>query len=427
MNIVVGIVNVAFIAYVSYLLWKRDHSPLKTFYWSALIFKLLSGIALGLLYLYYYNGGDTFNYFNDGVKLASLARQDPGSYISFLWSGDESYSIWTELTYKQPRAIFLSKVTSLFCLLTADSYWVISLYFSFISFLCAWILAKKILILNTGSEFAGVLAFLFFPSIVFWSSGVIKESLAMAALFFVCVIFLQLWLKERVGLMRWPLTGFAIWILWNLKYYYIGVFLPVAATALLAKWIFARLKTQSLAIKIIVWSSIFIGPMVLISSLHPNFYPERFLDVVVSSYNEFHAISDDRDVIYYSTMEPTLTSIMKNIPLAIFSGLYRPFITEATTIFQILSAAENFLLLVLTISVLTQIKQLIKGKHRLLTFSLLVYVLILCVFLALSTPNFGTLSRFRIGFLPFFVFLLTAKNPLVTRLIKPNWPANLVP
>ena len=427
MNIVVGIANVAFIAYISYQLWKRDNSPLRFFYWPALLFKLLCGIALGLLYTAYYDSGDTFNYFNDGVKLANLARQDPGSYIRFLWSGDESYSFWGELTYKQPRAMFLSKVTSLFCVFTADSYWVISLYFSLINFSFAWMLARKILIVKPDSGFAVVLAFLFFPSIVFWSSGVVKESLAMAALFFLSVTFLHLWFKEKVGVIKWLLTAFAIWILWNLKYYYLGVFLPVAATAFLAKWIFSWTRIQSLAIKIIVWSIIFIGPMVLISSLHPNFYPERFLDVVVSSYNEFHNISDDRDVIYYGTMEPTITSIMKNIPLAIFSGLYRPFITEATTMLQILSAAENFLLLVLTISVLTQIKQLIKGKHRLLTFSLLVFVFILCVFLALSTPNFGTLSRFRIGFLPFFVFLLTAENPLVTRFIKPKWPANLVP
>lgn len=427
MNIIVGIANVAFIAFISYLLWQRDHSPLKTYYWPALLFKLMSGIALGLLYTYYYDGGDTFNYFNDGVKLANIARKDVASYFSFLWSGDESVPIWSELNYKQPRAMFLSKATSLFCLLTSDSYWVISLHFSFISFLCTWMLARKILKLNPDAVFATALAFFFFPSIVFWSSGVIKESLAMAAMFFLCVIFLQLWLKEKVGLIKWLVSAFAIWVLWNLKYYYLGVFLPVAATALLAKWIFARMKYQHMVLKIVLWCIILIGPLFLISTLHPNFYPERFLQVVVSSYNEFHAISHERNAIHYPSMDPTFITLVQNIPFAIFSGLYRPLITEATTVLQVLSSIENFLLLVLTISVLTQIKHLVRGNHRLLTFSLLAYVLILCVFLALSTPNFGTLSRFRIGFLPFFVFLLTSQNRLVTRLIKPNRPTHLVP
>ena len=426
MNIVVGIVNVAFIAFISYRVWMTDRSSLKHFYWPALLFKLFAGIGLGLLYTFYYTVGDTFNYFNDGVKLADLARQNVGSYISFLWSGDEAFPIWAELMYKQPRAMFLSKITSVFCILTADSYWVTSLYFSAISFFCAWMLAKKILILY-DDKFAVAMAFFFFPTVIFWSSGVIKESLAMAALFFLSIIFLQLWLKERIKVSKWLLTILAGWILWNLKYYYIAVFSPVAATALMAQWTYTRLHTESLSLKMVLWCMIFLGPLLLISVLHPNFYPERFLSVVVDSYHEFQAISAERDAIQYNTIEPTLPGIVKNVPLAIFSGLYRPFITETTTVLQLSSSIENLLLLLLTGAALLRIKRTAKGKHRLLVFSLVIYIVILCVFLALSTPNFGTLSRYRVGFLPFFVLLLTIENPLVTRLVNSKWVSNLAP
>jgi hypothetical protein len=423
---VVGIVNVAFIAFISYRVWVTDRSSLRHFYWPALLFKLLAGIGLGLVYTFYYAVGDTFNYFNDGVKLADLARQDAGSYIGFLWSGDEAFPIWTELVYRQPRAMFLSKITSVFCLLTADSYWVTSLYFSAISFFSAWTLAKKILILHDG-PFAVSLAFFFFPTAIFWSSGVIKESLAMAALFFLGVIFLQLWLKEKIRISTWLLAFFAMWVLWNLKYYYIAVFFPVAATALFARWAFSRLHTKNLSLKVLLWCMIFLAPLLLISVLHPNFYPERFLTVVVDSYYEFQAISAPGDVIHYNTMEPTLYGIVKNVPLAIFSGLYRPFFAEATTVLQIFGAIENCLLLVLTAAALFRIKKIAQGKHRLVVFSLLIYIVVLCVFLALSTPNFGTLSRYRVGFLPFFVLLLAIKNPLATKLINSKWVSNLAP
>jgi hypothetical protein len=427
MDTVVGIVNGAFIAFISYLVWLNDRSQLKPIYWPALLFKLFSGIVLGLLYTFYYNVGDTFNYFNDGVRLADLGRQDAGSYISFLWSGDESFPVWSDLIYKQPRAMFLSKVTSLFCILTADNYWFIALYFSAVSFFSAWLLGKKIQILWPDSRFAVAIAFFFFPSVVFWSSGVIKESLAMAALFCLCFIFLRLWANEKVTLFEWLITILAGWMLWSLKYYYLAVFLPVAATVLMARWSFSRMKPEGIMIKIVLWCLIFVGPLLLISVLHPNFYPERFLEVVVSSYREFLAISSAQDVIHYDTMEPTPSGIVKNIPLAIFSGLYRPFFTEARTVLQFLSAAENFLLLTLTATALIRIKKVVKGKHRLLTFSLMIFIIVLCIFLALSAPNFGTLSRYRVGFLPFFVFLLIAGNPLVTRLIKSKWPANLAP
>jgi hypothetical protein len=104
--------------------------------------------------------------------------------------------------------------------------------------------------------------------------------------------------------------------------------------------------------------------------------------------------------------------------MAFFSGLYRPFVTEVHTIWQVIAALENLLLLILTIAALTNVTRMITSRHRLLIFSLMIYITLLCVFLALSTPNFGTLSRYRVGFIPFFVLLLTIENPLVTRLIK---------
>ncbi len=418
MNIVAGIANVALIAYISYRLWQRDSSALKPIYWYALSLKLVSGIVLGLLYIYYYSGGDTFNYFNDGVKLSNLARQDPSSYIRFLWTGDESFSIWTELIYKQPRAMFLSKVTSIFCILTADSYWVTSLYFSLISFVFSWMLAKKILLLNPNSTFAVAVSFLFFPSVVFWTSGLIKESLAMASLYFLCFVFLKVWLREKLRYPEWVTTTLAAWVLWNLKYYYLGLLLPIVITTWVAQWIFSRMRLKSLFLKIMLWCFIFIAPLLLVTSLHPNFYPQRFLEVVVSSYNEFQAISEPNDVIHYSTLKPTITGFARNVPLAIISGLYRPTFIDADSVLQFLSAAENLILLILTIAALTRAKELINSKHRLLLFSLFIYVLTLSTFLALSTPNFGTLSRFRVGFLPFFVFLIVVANPLVTRLVR---------
>ena len=129
------VLNLAFLLFISYRIWRLEKSSLRKFFWPALVLKLIAGICLGLVYTYYYSSGDTFLYFQDGVRLASLARTDVASYFSFLWAGDESFSISSELIYKQPRAMFLSKVTSLFCLLTADNYWMIcALFFS--HFIC---------------------------------------------------------------------------------------------------------------------------------------------------------------------------------------------------------------------------------------------------------------------------------------------------
>src|SRR5688572_17474950 len=178
MKAVIVIINLAFLLFVSYRIWRSEKSSLRKFFWPALLLKLLAGVCLGLVYKYYYSIGDTFTYFQDGVRLASLATTDVTSYLSFLWAGDDSFPVWEELFYKQPRAMFLSKITSLFCILTADNYWMISAYFSAISFGAAWLLVKKICLSYKGVELSAIIGFLFFPSLVFWSAGLIKESLA---------------------------------------------------------------------------------------------------------------------------------------------------------------------------------------------------------------------------------------------------------
>jgi hypothetical protein len=110
----------------------------------------------------------------------------------------------------------------------------------------------------------------------------------------------------------------------------------------------------------------------------------------------------------------------------LFSGLFRPFIAEARTALQLLIALENLVLMVLTAGALTQVKRLASSKHRLLLLAILIYTILMCIFLALSTPNFGTLSRYRVGFLPYFVFLLTIENPLIYKLMTLKIFRNLV-
>jgi hypothetical protein len=416
--LVAAVLNVAFLTTIFYWLWKREQDPLKKYFVFGLLFKLMAGISLGLLYTYYYDVGDTFLYFQDGQKLAQLARTDIGSYIAFLWSGDESYSIWTDLIYKQPRAAFLAKITSLFSLITYDNYWIISLYFSAISFVTAWFLVKSIIAFYPAAQTSAIIGFLFFPSVVFWSSGVIKESLAMAGLFYISYFFLKVWKKRDRSLMEWLVAALSVWVVWNLKYYYLAIYLPVAATALVVRFLIVRIKVNSVLLKVGLWLIVFIVPLVVVSRVHPNFYPERFMGVVVTSYYEFQAISSPEDVIHYDSLEPTLMSIVRNIPWALLSGLFRPTIIEAQNVLQFFISIENTILIIFVVSTLLNIKSIVQSRNRLLLFSMLMYSLLLCVFLALSTPNFGTLSRYRVGFLPVLVFLVTIKNPLINTIVN---------
>src|SRR6186713_956845 len=97
MQIVVAFIHILVLATFSFWFWKRELSSLKIYFWPALILKAVAGIALGFLYSRYYTIGDTFQYFEDGKKLAALAHDDVKTYFTFLWSGNDSFDIWSTL------------------------------------------------------------------------------------------------------------------------------------------------------------------------------------------------------------------------------------------------------------------------------------------------------------------------------------------
>ena len=398
--------------------WQTEKPAIKLWFWPALLCKIVAGFTIGLLYTYYYEAGDTFNFFSDGTKLSSLGRLDPVSYIKFLLWGDESFAVWQHLIFQQPRSLFFTKCISLVNLLTADNYWLTSIYFSSISFIGAWLLVKRLTRAFPAAPLSGVLAFLFFPSVVLWSSGVIKESLAMPCLFYLTALFLKIWQGKRLRFWEWILLLPSGLILWNLKYYYAGIFLPVAVTTLAVRYISRRILTgMSASGQMLLWCGVFVVPLYVVMLFHPNFDPGYLLEVIVLNNEAYTRISSPDNLIYFNDLQPAVWSLLKNAPWAFFSAVYRPFFWEADSWLKFFGACENLLLLAGSVMACWQIRRAIGPGYRVLVLGVAVYIVLLSIFLAFSTPNFGTLARYRIGFLPFFVFLLL-RSPLMVHLFS---------
>jgi hypothetical protein len=411
---VVWIGNVIALMSIAFLLLKKEAGGMRILFVAALLVKLIGGISLGLVYTHYYTEGDTFPYFEDAVRLADLARHDLKGYVQFLWSTDSDNPVWHQLNFQQPRAVFLAKVASLLSLLTFDNYWLITCFLSFISFVAAWSLVREITQYNQLAKWPAVLGILFFPSVVFWTSGLVKESLALASVYILVRGFLRLRQKRSVTFPGWGIIVVSLWVLWNLKYYYMAVLLPVLFTEFVYTKVMAAwpLKTGRIGL-LMIWVLIFSLPVALASVVHPNFYPERFLSVIVDNHNAFVSISSSDDVVHYSNLKPEPVSILVNSPKALVAATLRPSILEVHNPLQMVASLENALILVLVLTaIISSIKRGTFERDR-LGWVILLYSFLLAVFLALSTPNFGTLSRYRVGFLPFFILLITYDNTLL--------------
>ena len=418
MNSVVYGVNVLLLGAFAFLLWRRSNVVLQNFFWPALAIKLIAGISLGLIYTYYYTANDTFLFFNDAKILAASARTDGYTYLRFLWGGDEDSPLWNQLRTVEPRSLFFVKTLSFISLISNDNYWIASLWFSFLSFLGCWYLFVRLNDFFKNAVWPAALSLFFFPSFVFWGSGIIKESITAAALCFIIGVFLLCIHKRKPTLAEWFLVMASFYAMWNLKYYWAAILIPTLATSLIMKYVVEKIiKLKSKIAEVAIWLLLFSTLCLGVSFVHPNFYLERLLPVITENHNIFVRISAPQGVIHFYQLEPNWYSMLLNAPWALFSGLFRPFVFESNSLLQLIVSIENAILLVFFVFSISKVQRITDSSFRLVIYSAIVYVVLLCIFLALSTPNFGTLSRYRIGFLPVFCFLLFYENPLWTR-----WP-----
>lgn len=407
MILVMSVIFWGAVVFLLLKLYRRESSDLKQYFWPGLIAKVVAGVCLGLVYIYYYQVGDTFGFFNDAQRVVNHYQDNPLNYLHFLWAGNETFSIAAQLINIEERSMFMVKLLSLATLVSFDNYWVASVGFSIVSFLGCWYCLKKVNLHFPHGRIAAVISFLFIPSFLFWSSGVIKESMSIGALMVLAGSYIMVFAKDKVKWWEGILAIVAVWILWSLKYYWIALFLPsVLATLIATKLVSRFVKNYNRISESIIWAILFCFIVLLASNIHPNFYLSRFLLVIVDNYNAYSLASENDPAVHFSNLQASWTSIVANSPWALFSGLYRPFIFESSTIFQFFISIENTLLMLLSLYNLKFISSAWKSPYRLLVISTLVYIVLLAIFLTLSTPNFGTLSRYKVGFTPFLFFLV---------------------
>src|SRR5690606_35900376 len=141
-------------------------------------------------------------------------------------------------------------------------------------------------------------------------------------------------------------------------------------------------------------------------------------EVIAYNYQLSTEMSGGVGVMKFPGLEASWTSIASHGPNALFSGLFRPFLWEASSLLAMAGAVENLFLFVLFIWAVVHFVRNPGCSEPLLFMAAAVVVLILGVILPLSTPNFGTLSRYRVGYLSVFVFFTLRGIPLLEKKLK---------
>lgn len=412
MNLVFLFLNLALLSWlVWYFLKRQAPADVRTF-WLAFLSRVAGGIVLGLLYFDHYKVGDTISFWQDGNHLASLFLESPGKVVKFFWDDSSVPEIVNALQQQTPRSVFFVKICGFLSLISGGNYWVMATWLSFASFAGAWLLYRRLVEFYAPVRQAAALALFFVPSVVFWSSGLIKESLGLSALFVITACCLSWMNGKRVSAMELALMIVCLWVGWNLKYYWIGIFLPVTIPSVIVSLI-ARKYANTAPYQGFMWIGLFAAFLLLATNVHPNFYASRFLEVIYRNNLEFTRMSEPPRIVQYLNLEPEAASILTNAPAALIAGLFRPFIWESFNTLSWIASAENTVLLLLVLQALLFLKAIFRSPNRVLLYATIIYIVLLITFLALSTPNFGTLSRYRVGALPFLVLICLLPGTLV--------------
>ncbi len=415
-----------FIFLIAQFIRKRniEKYPEYKYLFAGLAFKIFGAMMLVFIYVYYYEGGDTVVYFHDALCWNRLLMENPiGFYHVFLkGTAPESFvhfssSTGWPLMYNSPDTNNVIRLSFLATLLGARSFLVASILFATLSFGGIWKMYRVFVAEFPHLYQKMVIPFLFIPSVVFWGSGILKDTITMTCLGYFFSSFYVLLIKRRKFLSNIFSILLSSYFILSIKPY-----IFIALVAGIAMWLvshsLSKIKgsfIRGMTSPILLISSLLLAYFTLkiFSNQLGQFRLDNLLEKAVITQMDLKADYYKGNAFDIGELEPTVESMLRHSHLAIEAALFRPYIWEANNIVMFISGMENlwFLILTLTTLIKARVFEVFKYfvKHHLLTFSL-IFSIFFAFSVGISTSNFGSLVRYRIPILPFYVSSLMIIN-----------------
>jgi len=397
-------------------------------YWILLLsLKMISGILLGFLYMYYYGYGDTLRYYYTGSVLYEILLQDPQAALR-LWLGSDhevapdmkETALLIPYWKHQASALFVGKISGCISLLTFNSYFANSLFFSFFSATGIWVLYRTLSFYLPENIKLLRISVLFLPSMIFWSSGLFKDPIAIGFMGWLLFAFHRIMEKKGSRILYVFIFIFSALLLFNIKVYILLAWLPFLIIWMVygvsRKFVDPLVRRKFLKLASVCGLGLGVGLVQAITVYYPQFAIELLMDSIVSNRNELLYTEQYYESGYGSrfdigNFDASWQGILSMIPSGLFAALFRPGLWDIRSLIMIPAALENTVILLWCFLWLTRgkISHLFAGLKGKPVLSLgFVFSLVFAIFVGLSTSNFGTMARYRLPAMPFFLAGLIA-------------------
>lgn len=364
----------------------------------------------------YGGGSDIEGYYRSGVELANALRGDfelVAPEVVRLFFHDESTNL--------PFSVFggvgptgsMTVLASLLFLVFADSLYAASMAVALAAFFgkvaIFYLLAAG---LPKATHGRLLIASVLVPSVVFWSSTVAKEAAVIAFLGLALILARDLIEGELRPL---KLAGSLLCLvpIAMIKPY---VLLPLAvAFSVWFYWRRAHRAGQEVIVRpfaAVVALVAMTAGLVVVGRIAPRVALENLAKSTATLQNAGQGVEGGSNYQLREAVpeeELSLQSQLALAPLALPTAWYRPFAFEVKNPMMLLNALETTLLLFLTIRLFfrggfLRVRRAISSNST-LVFCLL-FAAIMGTAVGLASTNLGSLSRYRMPFMPFFVALV---------------------
>ncbi|WP_299759917.1 hypothetical protein [uncultured Pontibacter sp.] len=402
--------------------WARTIQP---YFTPALGLKVLAAVALAILFANGLMLGDRSTYHLGSMRLWQYAQEQPMAYLRLLlfnqFASEEikaslPFTDWADVL----NSFFFIKLISILNFITAGNYLINNLYLAIYSFWGSAYLVAVLARQYPKYKLAAAIAFLFFPTVLVWSVGLLKDPLMYGSMCWLTGAALALAHRQKLAAGSYLLLPLHLYFFVKIRMFYAALLLPLLLVYLLLQRLKANytvlrpLRAQLLFYGVVAAAAIGVVAFIFRDKLLVNYLPLY----IHKSYVEMLPRALGKPHVALEGLQPTLPSLLLHYPKAMLSSIYRPFIGESWKPLYLASALENLLLLFLTVlSMASAFRKKASIKIELLHVVFLVFILVMAGVTGLSTPNFGTLSRYRIVYLPFLVYLLL-QNVYAQRLLQ---------
>lgn len=397
-----------------------EQEPIYEFYLRGLLLRVGGSIVLCIIYVFYYGGGDTINYWGSGIILNKLIFKDFFVYLDIMggdlsWKNYATFDISTshpDYMLRDKNAFAVVRFVSPFCLITGNSYVAATALVAWFTYGGIWRMYKVFAELFPAVSRQMAYTCLLVPSVAFWGGGILKDTFTLwgACLFFYG--FYKLFIASySVSRMKYLfLIVLSSYVMISLKPYVFNVLMPTC----LLWYITHRIrKIESGFGRALLLPILLIGGSVVVALVINRLGDSLgdFADVNKTVQKAKVTQQDLKRSEYggnsfdIGNFDGSLGSGLRLFPAAVFAGLFRPTIIDVRNPVMFMSALENLFLLYLFLMTIRKVGlgfflNTIRTEP-ILTFAFS-FSILMAFAIGLTTSNFGSLVRYRIPVVPFF-------------------------